>query len=143
MPDLFKEIIPSILERKNVVLNTPEDDKSYVPFVVNKAISFHMDCGLLANEMNLLPHLDKRLQYHFLLHTVRSWKRPFRKWMKLEKTEDVEVIKEHYKVSDSKAKEYLAILSEDQLNDIRTRMNKSGLKNSYGKQQNSRGRPDS
>jgi len=140
MPDLFKDIIPSILERKNVVLNTPEDDKSYVPFVVNKAISFHTDCILLVNEMNLLPTLDKKLQYQFLLHTVRSWRRPFRKWMKLEKVEDLDIIKSHYNVSDSKAKEYLTILSQDQLNEIKTQMNKGGLKNSHGKQQ--RGRSD-
>ena len=137
MPDLFKEIIPSILERKTDVLVTPEDEKSYVPFVVNKALSFHTDCVLLANEMNLVPTTDKKLQYQFLLHTVRSWRRPFRKWMKLEKTEDLEVVKAYYQVSDPKAKEYLSILSPDQLNEIKTRMNKGGVIG--GKQSKSRG----
>lgn len=129
MPDLFKDIIPSILERKNVVLNTPEDDKSYVPFVVNKALSFHADCILWANEMNQNPGLDARLQYFFLLNTTRSWKRPFRKWMKLEKSEDLDVVKAHYGVSNTKARDYLTILTQEQLNAIKEQMNKGGLGN--------------
>jgi hypothetical protein len=128
MPDLFKEIIPSILENKIVVLNSPEDDKSYVPFVVNKALSFHPDCILLANEMNLSPSMEPRLQYHFLLSTVRSWKRPFRKWMKLEKSGDLDVIKKVYNVSNTKAREYLAILSTSQIEELREKINRGGLK---------------
>lgn len=127
MPDLFKDIIPSILEHKTVVLNSPEDDKSYVPFVVNKALSFHPDCVLLANEMNLTPSVDPRLQYHFLLNTCRAWKRPFRKWMKLEKIADLDVIKQVYGVSTAKAREYLTILTQDQLNNLKEQMNKGGI----------------
>lgn len=139
MPDLFKDIIPSILERKNVVLNTPEDDKSYVPFVVNKALSFHADCVLLVNEMNMAHGLDKRLQYQFLIHTVRSWKRPFRKWMKLEKLEDIDLVKAYYNVSDSKAKEYLSILTQDQLNTLKEQMNEGGLGNDKRQKGKSKG----
>lgn len=127
MPDLFKEIIPSILENKIVVLNSPEDDKSYVPFVVNKALSFHPDCILLANEMNQNPNMEPRLQYQFLIHTCRAWKRPFRKWMKLEKIADLDVIKQVYGVSTAKAREYLTILTQDQLNNLKEQMNKGGI----------------
>lgn len=128
MPDLFKEIIPSILENKIVVLNSPEDDKSYVPFVVNKALSFHPDCILLANEMNQNPNMESRLQYHFLITTVRSWKRPFRKWMKLEKIADLDVIKKVYGVSTAKAREYLTILTSSELQELREKINPGGTK---------------
>ena len=126
--DLFRDIIPSILERKNVVLNTAEDDKSYVPFVVNKALSFHPDCIFLVNEMNMSHGLDKRLQYSFLLTTIRPWKRPFRKWMKLEKIADLDLVKAYYNVSDSKAKEYLSILTQEQLNTLKEQMSEGGIK---------------
>jgi hypothetical protein len=126
--DLFRDILPSILERKNVVLNSPEDDKSYVPFVVNKALSFHADCILWANEMNQNPGLDARLQYQFLLSAIRSWRRPFRKWMKLEKSEDLDVIKKVYNISNSKAREYLTILSSSQIQELREEINQGGLK---------------
>ena len=48
MPDLFKEIIPSILQTKENVFG--EDYSDYVPYVVNKALSYHVDCVLYANE---------------------------------------------------------------------------------------------
>ena len=65
MPDLFKDIIPSILQTKKNVLQDELDVKDYTPFVVNRALSYHMDCILYANEMNLYPEMDKDLQYQF------------------------------------------------------------------------------
>ncbi len=63
MPDLFKDIIPSILQTKKNVLQDEIDVKDYTPFVVNRALSYHMDCILYANELNLYPEMDKDLQY--------------------------------------------------------------------------------
>lgn len=126
MPDLFKEIVPSILKTKTDVLQTVDDEKSYVSFVVNKALSFHSDCVLFANEMNVNCHLDKKLQYHFLLNTCRSGNRPFRKWMKLEKPEDLDAVKFAYGCSDKKARDILEILSNDQKSELRKQMDPYG-----------------
>lgn len=126
MADLFKDTIPSILQTKKSVI-TEENEGTYVPFVVNKALSFHRDCVLRANEMNRLPNTDKLLQYHYLLNTIRGYKRPFQKWQKLEKSSDLDSIKEYYKYSNEKAKEALKILSDDELAAIKEQLNKGGL----------------
>ena len=63
MSDLFKDIIPSILQTKKNVLENPKD---YNAFVVNRALSFHYDAALQANEMNKLPGLPADMQYHYL-----------------------------------------------------------------------------
>ena len=125
MPDLFKEIIPSILLTKKDVLEDNEGD--YVPFIINRALSFHYDCILPANEMNMNHHLDKILQYHYYLNKIRSWKRPFQKWQKLEKNDDLELIKEYYGYSNDKAKAALTILSKEQVEAIRIEMYKGGF----------------
>ena len=126
--DLFKDIIPSILQTKRPVI-TEGNEGDYVPFVVNKALSFHQDCILRANEMNKVPSTDRLLQFHYLLNTIRGYKRPFQKWQKKETIEDLEAIKEYYKYSNDKAKEALMVLSDDQINEIRKRLDKGGLKN--------------
>lgn len=126
MTDLFKETIPSILETKKHVITT-ENEGDYVPFVVNKALSFHYDCIILANEMNRLPNTDKLLQYHYLINKVRGYRRKFQKWQKFETTENLEAIKEYYKYSNEKAKEALTLLSDDQIIEIRKRIDKGGL----------------
>jgi len=115
MSDLFKEIIPSILQTKEYALLTEQDEKSYSSFMVNRALSFHRDTVLFANEMNRFPNLDNKLKYDFLLNIVRASKRPYSKWYKKAKSIDLDTIKEYYGYSDSKAVEALKILSEDQI----------------------------
>jgi hypothetical protein len=115
MADLFKEIIPSILQTKQYALLTEQDEKSYSPFMVNRALSYHRDTALLANQMNLYPSADKKMQYDFLLNIVRASKRPYSKWYKKAKSSDLDTVKEYYGYSDSKAVEALKVLSEDQI----------------------------
>ena len=126
MSDLFKDIIPSILQTKKEVI-TQENEGDYVPFVVNKALSFHKDCVLFVNQMNLYPGTDRLLQYHFLLNTIRGYKRPYQQWLKRETIEDLEVIKQYYHYSNDKAKDTLAVLSHGQIDEIRKKLDKGGL----------------
>lgn len=126
MTDLFKELIPSILQTKK---NCLDNEKDYVPYVVNKALSQHMDCVMYANQMNMLPNTDKNMQYSYLLNIVRPYKRPYQKWLKRDKIEDLEVIKEYYKYSDEKARVVMTLLSEKQVDDLRKRIHKGGLNN--------------
>jgi len=74
MADLFKEIIPSILQTKEYALLTEQDEKSYSSFMVNRALSFHRDTVLWANEMNRFTNLDNKLKYDFLLNIIRAQK---------------------------------------------------------------------
>lgn len=127
MVDLFKELIPSILSNK-VVTITAENDKEYPAFMVNKALSFHMDCILQANEMNMLHDVANVMQYDYLFHSIRSRKRHFQKWQKLEKIEDLEVIKEYYNLSNEKAKSALKLLTNTQIEELKTRLYKGGMK---------------
>ena len=126
MTDLFKEVIPSILQNKRHVI-TEENEREYVPFVVNKALSYHYDCVLIANEINKLPNTDKLLQYHYLINKVRGYRRKYEKWHKFETTENLEAVREYYNCSIEKAKEALTLLSDDQIIEIRKRIYKGGL----------------
>lgn len=121
MSDLFKDVIPSILHHKKEVI-TIDNEKDYVPFIVNKALSFHYDCILYANEMNMYPNLDKILQYQFLINTVRGYKRPFQKWLKKDEIDNLKMIEKYYNFSTEKAKEALLLLSEEQLKKIEAEM---------------------
>ena len=76
---------------------------------------------LYANEMNRLHHLDNKLQYEFLLNSIRPKKR-FAKWHKPEQDDDVQVVSEFYNYSLPKAKQVLSILSAEQLRIIREKM---------------------
>lgn len=124
MADLFKDIIPSILQTKKNVL---EDEKDYNAFIINKSLSFHYDCVLPANQMNIHHVVDNKLQYQYLINTIRPYRRPFQKWLKAEKVENLECVKEFYGYSNEKAKAALEVLSEEELITIKKELNKGGI----------------
>jgi hypothetical protein len=127
--DLFKEVIPSILQTKKSLLEDPRFKKDYAPFVVNRALSYHMDCVLYVNELNINPGLDKDMQYSYLLNSIRSMKRKFQPWQKAETLNDLECVKQYFGYSNERAKEALRILNDEQIAEIRTKTAKGGVAN--------------
>jgi hypothetical protein len=117
----------AILQSKQQLIVDDLTEKEYQPFLVNRALSQHKDCVLFANEMNRRHHSDKKLQNDFLLNTIRSMKRPFAKWAKAEKNDDLECIKLAYGLSDSKAREVLRLLSKEQILQLKEDTYKGGL----------------
>lgn len=107
--------------KKNLMVGTENDERSekdYVPFLTNRSLSYFVDTLLYANEMNMYGHLDNKLQYSFLLNTIRPKKR-FSKWAKSDVTDDIMLISQFFQFSIPKAREAIALLTENQINDIR------------------------
>lgn len=126
-PEL-KDWLNSINYKKNNIFDDPYVTKSMYPaYVINKCLAGHLDSVLYANEMNIYNGLDKRLQYDFLLNILRSRKR-FSPWIRKEELDNLELIKKYYRYSDEKAKQVLSLLTEDQLNVIRSKLDTGGLK---------------
>ena len=100
-------------------------EKKYPTYIVNKALSSFPECLLYANEMNKMHHLDKKLQFQFFLNSIRSKKR-FSKWLRSSKIKNLEYVKEYYGYSNEKAKQALEILNNDQLEEIKTIINRGG-----------------
>jgi hypothetical protein len=118
------EIVNNILQEKEPT----EDLLNFVPFVTNRALSYHYDCVMQANEMNLRSGIDSNMHYSFLFHSIRKYKRPFKKWQKKEKEEEnVAEIKEYYGVSTIRARELLPLLSEENLKFMKEKLQKGGI----------------
>ena len=128
MVDLFKDIIPSILQTKKNVFVDEMDYRDYKPYIVNRSLSYHMDCVLYVNEMNVHCSIDPDMQYQYLLNTIRSMKRKFQPWQKSEVDKDIECIKEYFGYSNEKAKEALRILTTEQIEEIKNIVEKGGVK---------------
>ena len=110
--------------KKNLMRKTENDElseKAYIPYITNRSLSYFTDTLLYANEMNKYSHLDNKLQYEFLLNSIRPKKR-FAKWHKPEQDDDIELVSEFYNYSLPKARIVLSILSDKQLSAIRDRM---------------------
>ena len=113
--------------KENLLKENPDVIKEYAPYIINRCLSGHIDCVLFANEMNLCHHLDKDLQYSFFLNTLRKKKR-FSPWLRKEKVTDLECVKQYYGYSNEKASQALKILTKEQLNFIKQRLDIGGSK---------------
>ena len=122
------DYVNSILQNKKQMMVDDATEAAYVSFLVNRSLSYHMDTIAFANEMNRRHFIDKKMQFDFLLNTVRSKKRPFAKWIKSEKNDDLECIKTIYGFSDSKAREALRLLSKEQIQKLKEQTDTGGLR---------------
>lgn len=119
------EFANAICDTKQNLIVDEISEKSYNPFMVNRSLSYHYDTVLLANEMNQRSFLDKKLQFDFLINTVRKKKR-FAKWAKPISSDDLDVVKEYYGYSNEKARQVLPLLNSDQMGQLTQRMYKGG-----------------
>ena len=124
----LKDWLNSInLTKENLLEDDPTYKKSYPPYIINRCLSGHLDCVLLVNEMNKYHFIDKDLQYSFYLNTVRKRKR-FSPWLRKDKIEDLYYVKQYYGYSNEKALQVLKILSNEQINFIKQRLEIGGKK---------------
>jgi hypothetical protein len=104
----------------------PMWEKKYPPFIINKFLSMNYDTIAQANEMNGFYFLDKKVQFHFLLNSIRKRKRFGGKWLSQTKLKNLEYVKEYYGYSNEKAKQALNILTKEQIEEIKLKLSKGG-----------------
>lgn len=126
------DYVNQILQGKKNLIVDDVTEKEYTPFLTNRSLSYHFDCVLFANEMNMRHHADKKLQFDFLLNTIRSKKRPFAKWIKHEQSDDLECIKTYFDFSDNKARDALKLLSEEDIKTIKEKTDIGGIRKQNG-----------
>ena len=124
----LKDWLNSINFYKNDLLEEdPSLIKDYAPYIINRCLSGNLDCIMFVNEMNKYPNLDKDLQYSFYLNTLRKKKR-FSPWLRKDKVTDLQCVKQYYGYSNEKASQALKILSKQQLEFIKQRLEIGGTK---------------
>lgn len=112
--------------KTNLLEQEPESEKQYLPFIINRSLSYHQDAIMFANEMNKYPNLSKQAQYDFYRFGLRP-RRRFSKWVKPIKDADVDLVAEYYNISKIRASEMVQILSKDALKEMRIHLDKGGV----------------
>lgn len=121
------EFVKAINNKKNIIRDDL-DEKSYLPYMINHSFSYFPDTVLLANEMNINHHLDNKLQNDFFINTIRKNPKRFSKWNKVKHDGDFEAVKEYYGYSNEKTRSALSLLSAEQINIIKQKVDHGGRK---------------
>ena len=123
----LKDWLNSINFTKENLIEDPSTIKDYAPYVINRCLSGNLDSIMYANEMNKYSFLQKDMQYSFYLNSLRKKKR-FSPWLRKDKVTDLEIIKQYYGYSNEKASNALKILTPEQINYIKQRLETGGSK---------------
>ncbi len=121
------EFVKAINNKKDIIRDDL-DEKSYLPYMINHSFSYFSDTVLLANEMNLNHHLDNKLQNDFFINTIRKNPKRFSKWNKVKHDGDFEAVKEYYGYNNDKTRSALSLLSTEEINIIKKKVDHGGRK---------------
>ena len=127
------DIVNDVLKGKRGVykdsVSKNGDEKAYVPFLINRALSMHLDLIYIVNTMNEAWWLDKTIQHDFYFFIINKKYRKRPAWAKLWKKnsdENFQAVQEYYDSGYSETKEILRVLNDEQLETIRERVCKGG-----------------
>jgi hypothetical protein len=118
------DFVKSLHRHENIM----EDGDEYNAYIVNKALAYHIQDLFIANELNKMSYVDDDVQYAILLNMIRPGRRQFVPWLKRELLDDdrLDAISEYYGYSRDKAKAALSILSGDDIDNIKKKLEKGG-----------------
>lgn len=111
-----------------------EINGDYSQWRTNSTLANYKDTVAIANEMNINYIVTDQMHYDYLTGSIRKGSR----WSKAETKEEKKareaeqqlhsLISEYYKYNTLRTKEALRILTADQIDEIRKRTNKGGVK---------------
>jgi len=122
---------------ENSILNGArvEVDGEYSQWRTNSVLAKHKDVVPFVNEMNINYHVTNDMHYTYMYNAVRKYKRGYNKGeTKQEKAarekeaELISLVSNYYKYNIVRAKEALRILTDEQINEIRNKQEKGGVK---------------
>ena len=122
------DFVKSVSYDKKDLMVDEVEEKAYQPFLLNKSLSYHQDSIFLTNEMNVRHGVDNRLQYMFFLNTLRKRQR-FSQWSKPYISKKIDTVKQYYQISTREAKDYVNLLSDKQVRELKNRMKTGGKDN--------------
>lgn len=111
------DVVTTLSHTKKPIIDS-SNENDYNAFMINRAFSYYPDTIMHAQEMNSHHHLDRLLQHDYYLHSVRPKKR-FSKWFKKEQDDTVDLVASYYTCSPRRAREYMRVLTKEQIKKIR------------------------
>ena len=95
-PNYFYQFFKDITYGKTNIMLAQDIENEYKPYNMNKNLSYSTEWIFTVNDMNGLPHLPNRLQYDYFINSIRRRSRKLESWIKPEKSDDLEAVKEYY-----------------------------------------------
>jgi hypothetical protein len=114
-----------LITKENLDEGTPER-KDYKIFLINRTLSYYSDIVLFINELNRYPDTNTQMHFDFVQNAVPKKRRKKKYWAKGKKLENMQIVKEYYKYSNQKCLDVLSVLSDTDIQTIKTKLYRGG-----------------
>ena len=112
--------------KQDLIKEDPQSEKEYVPFMINRGLSYFHDTIMYANEMNKYASVPKKWQFDYYRNSIPKKKR-FSKWHKKDQnSDDLNLVMNAYNYSSEKAAVALEILTDEQIKNLRDSYSQGG-----------------
>ena len=129
MLKIFDYLNAITYKKNNIMEDNLFVEKGYDPYKINKFLSEHYNCIVHVNEMNYRPFADNKLQFDYLINTIRKNFRKAEKWLRPENLDDIACVQEFFNYSKGKARVAMEILTDQDLDMIKYKLRKGGTDN--------------
>jgi len=102
-----------------------ELERYYSPYIITKMLSTDYDFIMLADLLNNMS-IDNKTHFLFLMHILPKKELRLPYFPRKTKCDNLNAIMEYYNISDTKALEYLDILTPEQIKVVRKCLNNGG-----------------
>lgn len=120
----LNEILTAIMTTKN---EDVFDESKYNIAIINNNLAGYIDLIDIVNFLNQHPFLDKKIHFKFLLNMISPRKKEFVNYIKPD-IETLAMISDYYDCSLEKAADTLQILTNEQVDEIKTIIKQGGVK---------------
>jgi len=122
----LSDILNSINHSK-INLLTEGLHSEYVPYVINRCLSYFPDTLFHSNRMNARTGLGKSQQYRYYLESLSKKKR-FSRWIKPDVDPNLETVMEYYGYSRKQAQSVVSLFPESEIKKMQNSLKKGGSK---------------
>lgn len=112
------DILKNISSTNKDISNDESFDKAYQPYIINRFLASSPGCVMYVEDMNRVAHLPKKLQYLYLLYTIKNKNRYF-KYSKKE-VEVESAIMKYFRCREEVALMYKRFLSKSDIKKMKS-----------------------
>lgn len=111
--------------KEDIIRDGDAEERDYNAFIINRSLSYFPNSVFDAQEMNREYMLDPIMQFDYLRLSLRKRKR-MSPWAKKINTDDINTVSQAFNMNINKSREALRALSDQELIDIRSSLNRGG-----------------
>jgi hypothetical protein len=126
MPQLGEWLDNLWTSKTDLIKEDPNNLGDYTPYLINRAMSYFPETIQIAQHMNTLSLLPPEVHYRLWHSLLPKGNKRYARWGKKLIPDNLKLVQDYFGCNNIRAREYLDMLSEDDIHSIQQEMELGG-----------------